>query len=704
MINERHDGGKRQSRIKNNPLRAIIGDVLPYEVPLAFSSAGLFRFLNHIKFEWIENIIVVKRLSDGEKVLLEQIFGRAGSLHEVDKDKAVQATGRQQPGDKQFFSKKKHKITSRPFNFRVETETGKPRVLSVIHPASMIRMATFIDDYADSILYYSQRSRFSLRAPSQRTQSVVIKDSAFKSREEKDKWSVEQFNLESSHFPSYFTYKKVNNISRFIGSEEYIDLSKRYNVLARTDITRCFDSIYTHSMSWVVNGRVKSKENTTDLRDKRNFGNEFDQLMQSANDKETNGIVIGPEISRIFAEIILQCTDVGLLSALRESENEAEYGKDFEVRRYVDDYYIFARNESIAQTILDQLQELIHEFNLGLNFDKTEVVPLPWISALSKAKLEVNAAISRRAKMVLPKEGQDKAQVYLQDRTLLLELQEILGQKEIAKGQLTNFVLSALLRVALQAIDSVLRHLKEQQSDDSDSQQRSLLASLCEMIKRLLDVGFYFYSSSPSVSGSLKIAELAVTFQQLLKDERIDYLQRREYQQFLRKEFIQLLTLPNSEHALRVDELNLIDCLSHMKVGPSDLELSAIFDSRRTKIEQLDSFGVLVLLRALYRRDSEDQGQNSFFESLCHKAKQLIASANNRTVLDAQATLLKLSLLFHPEMDPHRIQDITGIKVDDIRAVRNLSEVNKARFSPFMWNVDEFYIERLINKSSQMVY
>lgn len=704
VTNIRRSSRTRQSRIKNSPLRAIIGDVLPYEVPLAFSSAGLFRFLKHIEFEWIENIIIVKTLSDGEKVLLEQIFGRSGSLNETDRNAAEQVTAVPTQGNRQYFSKKKRKVDSRPFNFRVETETGKSRVLSVIHPASMIRMASFIDDYADSILYYSQRSRFSLRAPSERTQSVVTKDSVFRSREEKDRWSVEQFDLESSHFPSYFTYRKVNNINRFIDSEEYIALSKRYNVLARTDITRCFDSIYTHSMSWVVNGRVKSKEQTPKLREKHNFGNEFDQLMQSANDKETNGIVVGPEVSRIFAEIILQCTDSGLLSGLRESENAPEYGKDFEVRRYVDDYFIFARNESTAQTLLDQLQESIREFNLDLNSAKTEMVPLPWISIISKAKLEVNATISRRAKIELPNEGLDGAQVYLQDRTLLLELQGILGQEEIAKGHLTNFVLSALLRVASQATDSVLQRINEPQIDDSDRQQQSLLASLCEMIKRLLKLGFYFYSNSPSVSGSLKIAELAVNFQQILKDERVDYLQRRENLNFLRKEIIQLLTLPKADHPLRVNDLNLIDCLSHMKEGPSDQELSTIFDSRQTKIEQLDAFGVLVLLRALYRRDSEDQTQNSYFEDLCQKAKQLIASADNRTGLDAQATLLKLSLLFHPEMSPAKISDITGIKARDIRAVGALRRENKAHFSPFLWNVDKFYIERLINKSSQMVY
>lgn len=708
MTSKKRNGRKRKSRIKNSPLRAIISDVLPYEVPLAFSTAGLFRFLKQIEFEWIENIIVVKALNEGEKVLLEQLLEGSGSLNEAGSEAVKRVTGREKLEGKDYFSKKREKINSKPFNFRIETETGKQRMLSVIHPASMIKMAMFIDDYADSILYYCLHSRFSLRSPSQRTQSVVIKDSVFKSREEKDKWSVEQFNLESSHFPSYFTYKQFNNISRFIGSEEYLSLSKRYNVLARTDITRCFDSIYTHSMSWVVNGRAKSKEQTSKLRNMHNFGDEFDQIMQSVNDRETNGIVVGPEVSRIFAEVILQCADSRLLSTLRERENAPEYEKDFEIRRYVDDYFIFARTESVAQTILDHLQETIHEFNLDLNSAKTEVFPLPWISAISKAKLEVSVAISRRTKIVFPNEDLEGAHLYLQDKALLLELQGILGQEGITRGQLTNYVLSALLRVSLQSIDYVLDRLNDFKSDGSDSQQQSLLASLCQMITKLVQLSLHFYSGTPSVPGSLKIAELTVSFQQLLNDERVDYLQRRESKHLLRNEIIQILMLPKAENTLSVSSLNLIDCLSHMKEGPSDDELSAILDSRQTGIDQLDAFGVLVLLRAIYRRETENQGQDSHYESLCQRAKQIIDSAKIRTVNDSQATFLQLSLIFHPGMSAATISSITGLKTEKIQAVRSISgnEKNSVndQISPFLWDVDKFYIERLINKSSQTVY
>lgn len=42
---------------------------------------------------------------------------------------------------------------------------------------------------------------------------------------------------------------------------------------------------------------------------KESFGSKFDSLMQRMNYNETNGILIGPEVSRIFSEIILQAVD-----------------------------------------------------------------------------------------------------------------------------------------------------------------------------------------------------------------------------------------------------------------------------------------------------------------------------------------------------------------------------------------------------------
>lgn len=78
--------------------------------------------------------------------------------------------------------------------------------------------------------------------------------------------------------------------------------------------------------------------------------------MQHANYKETNGIIVGPEISRIFAEIILQAVDLAILRQLKELYGYS-LGRDYEIRRYVDDSYVYANSQEVLEHIITVYQE-----------------------------------------------------------------------------------------------------------------------------------------------------------------------------------------------------------------------------------------------------------------------------------------------------------------------------------------------------------
>ena len=68
-------------------------------------------------------------------------------------------------------------------------------------------------------------------------------------------------------------------------------------------------------------------------------------------------------ISRIFAEIILQMVDKKTQAFLQKSE-KLVYRKDYEVFRYVDDYFIFYNDESAKDKILGALQRELKEMKL----------------------------------------------------------------------------------------------------------------------------------------------------------------------------------------------------------------------------------------------------------------------------------------------------------------------------------------------------
>lgn len=100
-------------------------------------------------------------------------------------------------------------------------------------------------------------------------------------------------------------------------------------------------------MTWAVKGKDIAKKNTK----AKTFENDFDHLMQHANYNETNGIIVGPEISRIFAEIILQAVDLAILRELKEQYGY-KLGRDYEIRRYVDDSYVYATSREILENVL----------------------------------------------------------------------------------------------------------------------------------------------------------------------------------------------------------------------------------------------------------------------------------------------------------------------------------------------------------------
>ena len=68
--------------------------------------------------------------------------------------------------------------------------------------------------------------------------------------------------------------------------------------------------------------------------------------MQGMNYQETNGIIIGPEFSRLFAEVILQYVDQRVEQELL-LKHEYRHKVDYECYRYVDDYFFFYNNEEV---------------------------------------------------------------------------------------------------------------------------------------------------------------------------------------------------------------------------------------------------------------------------------------------------------------------------------------------------------------------
>ena len=159
-----------------------------------------------------------------------------------------------------------------------------------------------------------------------------------------------------------------------------------------SDISRYYHSIYTHSLAWAAHTKPVAKKN----RSNKLLGNRLDLLSRNAQDGQTIGIPVGPDTSRILAELVGSALDSDLVGS-------GQLGVSGFVR-FVDDFVLGASSREVAERLRSVLRRHIHAYELEINEEKTEIrsvlnldysswrheirAALPTFGA-SKAKLEL---------------------------------------------------------------------------------------------------------------------------------------------------------------------------------------------------------------------------------------------------------------------------------------------------------------------------
>ena len=239
-----------------------------------------------------------------------------------------------------------------------------------------IKVADFYKSYAGIMLCHCAGSDYSLRRPSS-VASIYSEDfdkdddSSLKSGIVEDKADLDLPDL--SHLVSYFVYEKYSLLNKFITSKEFLRHEKDYKFMKSLDVSKCFYNIYTHSVTWAVKDKEFAKDNIQFY----SFESRLDKLMQLVNYNETNGIVVGPEFSRIFAEIILQNVDRKVSHHLKE-EGFSLY-RDYVIRRYIDDYFIFTNNSETIDKIESIISQILAQYKIYLNPSKANTSTRPFL-------------------------------------------------------------------------------------------------------------------------------------------------------------------------------------------------------------------------------------------------------------------------------------------------------------------------------------
>ena len=450
--------------------RVIVTDTSPADVPLILSNDGFYFNL--------------KKLNSKSKKYIELI-------------------------NKLIIENKKPTV---PIIYTIRNGNDSIRRLSLAHPCSQYQMRLFYEKYSEMVCYFTNKSPFSIRYPKK------ISGTFFKKNKNNNINLYKNGGVEHSddekvnkHSVSFFSYGGYDRIHKFLKSNEFISLEKEYGYLFTLDVSKCFESIYTHSLPWATKDKEHIKRHTSV---KSMFGQQFDMLMQRSNQNETNGIIIGPEISRIFSEIILQRIDNNCIKGINYDNN-----KDYTVRRYVDDTFIFAKTEKIAGEVFNKYVDELRRYNLHINNSKTKKYTRPFITKKSLIALKLNDKINEFSEKIYDFDDDNNViikKIYDYRRfsnNFIDNVKAICLDLDCKYDDVSLYIIASMSARAIKIIDLIKD--RELSSVENNNLKNILLS--------IINISFHFYTVSPNVKSSYILGRCCLIVSEFIKNRVQEY-------------------------------------------------------------------------------------------------------------------------------------------------------------------------------------
>lgn len=400
-----------------------------------------------------------------------------------------------------------------PVQFKVKKGDHDFRLISLMNPVSELIVTRFVNKYAKLILlYFQQNTIFSIRVYNRINDHFVeMKDkdiAEIRAILEPGTWDIHGY-LEDKFIRHYFNVIKFPKITDFYRSFYLKDLEIQYKYMLKLDIKSCFDNIYTHSVDWAYLGNKRFAKEYVKIGNR--FSAELDQVMQYANYKETHGILIGPEFSRMFAEIILTRIDCKVYEDL--CQKGIRFKKDYEIVRFVDDIFVFSSNREYLDIIERIIRENLSIYKLSLNDGKRDVEKVPfmrkhlWVQRAKKIISELTVACEN-----ISKKPQNKAfynNVWNEIRCLCVEY-------ESQMSYIISYFFSAFEKVHERQMESLDNLIMKEPEENSNI---DYAGTVCSHLARWVDLIAQSLAFSLSHNNILKYSRMCI---KILKKYRED--------------------------------------------------------------------------------------------------------------------------------------------------------------------------------------
>ncbi|MBR8769295.1 antiviral reverse transcriptase Drt3b [Porphyromonas levii] len=728
---------RKKIKLSYSKERVLFSDVLPYECPIIFSNRYLYRFL--AKYLWV-----------GEKQKVDNItwniLKQSKRLDEKDANAfAALLFGCYEKG--KGIGTLQHRLNALfyPYHFNIAHKPNKNRTLSIIHPYSQWQVVEFYNQYKYSILYLCNQSKYSLRKPHKIAQYFYYRDRLHRKLLGHESDKVELFFNEYENLKTYFSYEKYSNIYKFYEDYRYQRAEKKFKHLIKFDLQSCFDSIYTHTISWATAGGA-DKVKVLPGYNGSWVGDAFDNLMQSVNARETNGIVIGPEFSRIFAEIILQYIDQKVEQELLNKKHPNEsirHKSDYECYRYVDDYFLFYNDEKDRNLFLESLIKWLKEFKLQISPSKTEEFERPFITKITIAKHRIDDLFSDIFSTPLWEEvesnlgaekeedaedvGSDKDKeilyrkfnIYLPANSVNTRIKAIVREGGIEYRDIANYLLEKMS----QRLDAFLnryemgfkKYERLMSKEDTNRDEVELLAQgvqrkLTSYLVSLIDVAFFVFNSNRQVNTTLKLQKIMNTIVIYAKrhgdfksnpDIRFQTTSKDIIFKKIQDEIALVLATTDSHRNTLHESLYLL--ILSKELGSAYLFAPEVIKSFIEKSELQYNLFACIILMYYYANHKCYDTQKTLLKEEILKKYRLVAESERRR--NSELTILTADMMTCPFVDDSYKQSLLTLmgitETEDQQMIMRFAKKQKYIFTRWtMFNLNK----ELQAKISQEVY
>ncbi len=469
--------------------RAILTDSLPYEVPFILTNEGFYKTVK-------------------EKVLIEK-------YHIIKK-----------------ILYRESDVVTNPLVYKITKDRESERKLFLIHPSIQINVCNLYKDYNQLITHLCTRSTFSLRYPSKIAHSYYSKDKK-ESTTPEEKFKDEGVGIDGEKEPVYastfFEYNDVSFLYKFYDSYQFHRIEKKFEKLFKFDIAKCFSSISTFQLS----KSIRDIESFNKSRNHYSFESVFESIMISSNLDDSHGIVVGPEFSRIFAEILLQSIDVEIKNKLasgEKSKTKLIENSDYVIKRYVDDYFLFYNDENVRKLVYDTVIEELEKYKLYCNESKNKKFEVPFITGVTIAKQQYNKLIDDLFSKFdyIDDESKKKGisspmnRYYQIANQIITDIKCIVYNNNISYSSITGYYFT-LARIKVSEIDEHIADFKESK-EQCDKITNFLLI--------IIELSFFVHSMDFRVRSTYLISQIIIIINRIsliLGDSNSELIRKKIY-------------------------------------------------------------------------------------------------------------------------------------------------------------------------------